>query len=100
MRAEVSPAASRVIASARPLSGRVTLKNRPIAAATQPTQVMICLVRACDTERAAEAAAARSRASFRIWSASGSTLCVLLSIDSVREPTFSTPLTHWPNVSA
>ena len=80
IRAEVSPAASRVIAFPSPLSGRVMLrpihqlKASPISTATQPTQIMNCRVRACETDSAADAAETCSRALLRILSASGITL--------------------------
>ena len=77
MRAEMSPAASRFMASASPLSGRVMLRpihqlnTSPIRTAPQPTQTMNCLVRACDDVSAADAAAARCSASSMILSACG-----------------------------
>jgi hypothetical protein len=106
IRAEVSPAASRVIASASPLSGRVMLrpihqlKASPISTAAQPTQMMNCRVRACDADSAAEAAETRSRALLRILSAIGIAPCVSLSIKTIAALTVSTPLTHWAKASA
>ena len=72
MRAEVSPAASRVIACARPLSGRVMLRPisqlnaSPISTAPQPTRIMIQRVCDCDPASAAVAALVRSCAVARI----------------------------------
>ena len=106
IRAEVSPAASRVIALASPLSGRVMLrpihqlKASPISTAAQPTQMMNCLVRVCEADSAAAAAETRSRALPRIVSAIGIMLWMSLSIDTINEDTVSTPATHWANASA
>jgi hypothetical protein len=106
MRAEVSPAANRVIASARPLSGRVMLrpihqlKASPISTAAKPTQMMNSRVRACEADSAADAADTRSCALPRILSAMGITSCVSVSISRIKEAIFSTPVTHWPNASA
>ncbi len=106
MRAEVSPAASRVIASARPLSGRVMLRPihqlnaSPISTAAQPTQTMNALVRICDTDSAAEAATARCLANARISSDRGSSCWLLSAISLSKLCVFSARLFHCARLAA
>ena len=77
MRAEVSPAASRFITTARPSSGRVMLrpisqeKPRPSATIAIPTMMMPPRVFACELASAVDACAAVSLADAMMASAIG-----------------------------
>ena len=80
MAPDVSPAASRFIASASPLSGPAmllpinTLSARPMMTVAMPTLMMMFRVRACEAVSAAHTALVRAFASVAISSATGSML--------------------------
>ena len=86
MAAEVSPAASRFIAAARPSSGCVIerpmrqLQASPISTTAKPTQTMKSRMCARDEASALAASLALSRDAAMILSASGSTLSVSWAI--------------------
>ena len=106
IRAEVSPAASRRIASARPLSGRVMLRPisqlnpSPIRTAAKPTQTMMLQVRDCEPESAVAAATALKRADAMMSSVTGISCRSSMSIDETSALTVSVLLIHSAKVSA
>ena len=103
--AEVSPVARRVMACARPLSGRVMLRPisqlnaRPINTAPQPTRMIAWRVHSCDATSVTAASSARARADEMILSASGSISSLERSMFVTQGRTRDAASAHSENVS-